>query len=388
LNSWITRGRKSIAAVGIDAMVMRPCCFGPMSPEARIEDSSSLITRRNRGSSSRPIVVGETPRRDRSSSGAPSDASRAWILRDTSKVAIVSPSRVPGADVDYLFAQVRVEQRLVDTSPNCGNMIAGVGPFAIEAGMVSAQDGETRVRIFNVNTGKLIEAKVATPGRQVVYDGNASIDGVPGTAAPIHLAFLGAAGSKTGKLLPTGRPLDRVDGIEISCVDAAMPVVLIRASDLGKTGYEKPAEFSADREFMRRLEALRIEAGKLMGIPDAADRVIPKPVLIAPPANGGTISARYFMPHSCHAALAITGSVAVATAAVTPGTLAHAIVGDHALPVMFGIEHPSGRLEVTLDHHPDYVEPAAYVVRTARRLFEGHVLVKASEIYLASSTAA
>jgi 2-methylaconitate cis-trans-isomerase PrpF len=306
----------------------------------------------------------------------------------TSKVAIVSPSRVPGADVDYLFAQVRVEQRLVDTSPNCGNMIAGVGPFAIEAGMVSAQDGETRVRIFNVNTGKLIEAKVATPGRQVVYDGNASIDGVPGTAAPIHLAFLGAAGSKTGKLLPTGRPLDRVDGIEISCVDAAMPVVLIRASDLGKTGYEKPAEFSADREFMRRLEALRIEAGKLMGIPDAADRVIPKPVLIAPPAKGGTISARYFMPHSCHAALAITGSVAVATAAVTPGTLAHAIVGDHALPVMFGIEHPSGRLEVTLDHHPDYVEPAAYVVRTARRLFEGHVLVKASEIYLASSTAA
>ena len=306
----------------------------------------------------------------------------------TSKVAIVSPSRVPGADVDYLFAQVRVEQRLVDTSPNCGNMIAGVGPFAIEAGMVSAQDGETRVRIFNVNTGKLIEAKVATPGRQVVYDGNASIDGVPGTAAPIHLAFLGAAGSKTGKLLPTGRPLDRVDGIEISCVDAAMPVVLIRASDLGKTGYETPAEFSADREFMRRLEALRIEAGKLMGIPDAADRVIPKPVLIAPPANGGTISARYFMPHSCHAALAITGSVAVATAAVTPGTLAHAMVGDHALPVMFAIEHPSGRLEVTLDHHPDYVEPAAYVVRTARRLFEGHVLVKASEIYLASSTAA
>jgi 2-methylaconitate cis-trans-isomerase PrpF len=306
----------------------------------------------------------------------------------TSKVAIVSPSRVPGADVDYLFAQVRVEQRVVDTSPNCGNMIAGVGPFAIEAGMVSAKDGTTSVRIFNVNTGKLIEAKVATPGRQVVYDGNASIDGVPGTAAPIHLAFLGAAGSKTGKLLPTGRPLDLVDGIEVSCVDAAMPVVLIRASDLGKTGYETPAEFSADREFMRRLEALRIEAGKLMGIPDAADRVIPKPVLIAPPAKGGTISARYFMPHSCHAALAITGSVAVATAAVTPGTLAHAIVGDHALPVMFGIEHPSGRLEVTLDHHPDYVEPAAYVVRTARRLFEGHVLVKASEIYLASTAAA
>src|SRR6185295_5426669 len=170
-------------------------------------------------------------------------------------------------------------------SPNCGNMLAGVGPFAIEAGLVPAQSGTTTVRIHNVNTKRLIEARIATPNGVVTYDGNAAIDGVPGTAAPVHLAFLGAAGSKTGKLLPTGSPVDRVAGIEVSCVDAAMPVVLIRASDLGKTGYETPAEFSADREFMRRLEVLRIEAGKLMGIPDAADRVIPKPVLIAPPAK-------------------------------------------------------------------------------------------------------
>ena len=191
----------------------------------------------------------------------------------TSKVAIVSPSRLPGVDVDYLFAQVKVEQRIVDTSPNCGNMLAGVGPFAIEAGLVAARDGVTPVRIYNVNTARLIEAKVATPGRQVIYDGDVSIDGVPGTAAPVHLAFLGAAGSKTGKLLPTGRPVNRIDGIEVSCVDAAMPVVLIRATDLGKTGYETPADFHADQNFMRRLEALRIEAGKLMGIPDAADRV-------------------------------------------------------------------------------------------------------------------
>jgi 2-methylaconitate cis-trans-isomerase PrpF len=302
----------------------------------------------------------------------------------TSKVAIVSPSRRPGADVDYLFAQVKVEQRIVDTSPNCGNMLAGVGPFAIESGMVAAQDGVTRVRIFNVNTGKLIEAKIATPNRRVVYDGDVSIDGVPGTAAPIHLAFLGAAGSKTGKLLPSGRPRDRVGGIEISCVDAAMPVVLVRAADLGKTGYEKPAELTGDSAFMRRLEAIRIEAGALMGIPDAADRVIPKPVLLAKPTKGGTLSTRYFMPHACHAALAITGSVAVATAAVTPGTLAHDMAGDHELPVAFGLEHPSGRIDVTLDRHPDFVEPAAYVVRTARRLFEGHVLVKESEVRSAS----
>lgn len=298
----------------------------------------------------------------------------------TSKVAIVSPSRRPGADVDYLFAQVKVEQRVVDTSPNCGNMLAGVGPFAIEAGMVTAEDGTTRVRIFNINTGRLIEAKIATPGRKVVYDGNVAIDGVPGTAAPVHLAFLGAAGSKTGKLLPTGRPRDRVGGVEVSCVDAAMPVVLIRAMDLGKTGHEMPAELNGDADFMRRLESIRIEAGALMGIGDAADRVIPKPVLLAKAARGGTMSTRYFMPHACHQALAITGSVAVATAAVTRGTLAHAMAGDHDLPVAFGLEHPSGRLDVTLDRHPDFVEPAAYVVRTARRLFEGHVLVKGSDL--------
>jgi 2-methylaconitate cis-trans-isomerase PrpF len=298
----------------------------------------------------------------------------------TSKVAIVSRSSRLDADVDYLFAQVKVEQRVVDTSPNCGNMLAGVGPFAIESGMVTAQDGITRVRIFNVNTGKLIEAKVATPGCKVVYDGNVAIDGVPGTAAPIHLAFLGAAGSKTGKLLPSGRARDRVGDIEISCVDAAMPVVLIRASDLGKTGYEKPVELNGDLEFMRRLEAIRIKAGALMGIPNAADRVIPKPVLLAKAAKGGTMSTRYFMPHACHAALAITGSIAVATAGVTPGTLAHDLAGDHELPVAFGLEHPSGRIDVTLDRHPDFAEPAAYVVRTARRLFEGHVLVKESDV--------
>ena len=305
----------------------------------------------------------------------------------TSKVAIVSPSRVPGADVDYLFAQVRVEQRLVDTSPNCGNMIAGVGPFAIEAGMVSAQDGETRVRIFNVNTGKLIEAKVATPGARSSM-----------TAMPLSMVSRGL------RRLSISHFLALLARRRVNC---CLPAV----RSIGWTVSRYPAStrlcrssLSVHRISERRVtRAGRIQCRSRVHAPSrsASDRggqtdghsgcggsVIPKPVLIAPPANGGTISARYFMPHSCHAALAITGSVAVATAAVTPGTLAHAMVGDHALPVMFAIEHPSGRLEVTLDHHPDYVEPAAYVVRTARRLFEGHVLVKASEIYLASSTAA
>jgi 2-methylaconitate cis-trans-isomerase PrpF len=291
----------------------------------------------------------------------------------TSKVAIVSSSARPGIDVEYLFAQVKVEERKVDTSPNCGNMLAGVGPFAIEAGLVKAADGVTSVRILNLNTNKVIEAEVQTPGCRVTYEGNASIDGVPGTASPIHLAFLGAAGSKTSGLLPTGSTVNIFDGVEVSCVDAATPVVLIRATDLGKTGLETPAEYAADRDFMTRLEKIRVAAGKQMGIVDAAERVIPKPVLIAPPARGGHLSARYFMPHQCHSALAITGAVAVATAIATPGTVACEMARPGSLPMALTLEHPSGRLDVKLDRLPGSREPVARVMRTARRLFEGYV---------------
>ena len=188
----------------------------------------------------------------------------------TSKVAIVSKSSQPGADVDYLFAQVKVSERAVDTSPNCGNMLAGVGPFAIETGLIPARNGITPVRIYNVNTKKLIEARIATPNCQVVYDGEARIDGVPGTAAPVHLAFLGAAGSKTGKLLPTSSAVEQIEGIMVSCVDAAMPVVIARAEDFGKDGHESAAALSADIAFMARLEKVRIQAGIRMGFPDAA----------------------------------------------------------------------------------------------------------------------
>lgn len=300
----------------------------------------------------------------------------------TSKVAIVSPSKIEGVDVDYLFAQIKIRERVVDASPNCGNMLAGVGPFAIEAGMVPARDGVTPVRIHNVNTGKLIEASVCTPGGQVVYDGDAAIDGVPGTAAPVHLAFLDAAGSKTGRLLPTGSPVDVIDGVEVSCIDAAMPVVLIRATDLGKTGHESADELDQDKELIARLQWIRVEAGRRMGIPDAIDRVIPKPVLIARPAHGGTLATRYFMPHQCHRALAITGSVAIAMAVVTPGTVAARARsadrpnGQLALPLDVRLEHPSGHLDLRLERRPGCAEPIALVLRTARRLFEGAVLVK------------
>lgn len=305
----------------------------------------------------------------------------------TSKVAIVGRSKQAGADVDYLFAQVDVKSRSVDTSPNCGNMLSGVGPFAIEAGLVRASEGRTTVRIFNVNTGKLIEASIATPGGEVTYDGDTAIDGVPGSAAPVYLTFLDAVGSKTGKLLPSGAPVDVIDGVPVTLVDAAMPLMLVRAADLGKTCAETPAELEADRDFMTRLEALRVKAGHLMGIPDAADRVIPKPALIAPPRRGGVLSVRYFTPHQCHKSLAITGSVALGMACVTEGTLAAGIAGRIDPPVTLSFEHPSGQIEARLDLREGLPYPVASLVRTARRLFEGTVLVKQASARMTEAAA-
>jgi 2-methylaconitate cis-trans-isomerase PrpF len=290
----------------------------------------------------------------------------------TSKVAIVKRSQRPDADVDYLFAQVKVLQHAVDTSPNCGNMLAGVGPFAIESGLIAAEAGETKIRIFNVNTGKIIEARIQTPDGEVTYVGDTAISGVPGTAAPILLTFLDAAGSKTGALLPTGNARDRFDGIDVSCVDAAMPIMLVRASDLGKTGSEGWTELNADAAFLARLEQLRIKAGEAMGIQNVADKVIPKPVLVAPGQDGATLTVRYFMPHDCHPALAITGSVAIASACCTPGTIAAEMAGTPSLPAMLSFAHPSGRLDVYAEPGTG-TAPKVSVVRTARRLFEGQV---------------
>jgi len=298
----------------------------------------------------------------------------------TSKIAIVSPSNRPGVDIDYLFAQAGVQQATIDTSPNCGNMLAGVGPFAIEAEMIAATAPETRVRIHNINTGKLIEAIVQTPGGTVTYEGDAAIDGVPGTAAPIRLSFLDAAGAKTGRLLPTGRARDRIAGVEVSCIDMAMPMVLLRAADLGKTGRERPAELDADRDLLARLEAIRREAGALMGLGDVAERVIPKPVLVAAPHAGGTIAVRYFTPLACHRSVAATGAIGLATACVLAGSLAEELAaplppGPTALVV---IEHPAGRIPIELERAPLGAEVPvlrASLIRTARRLFAGSVYV-------------
>jgi len=292
----------------------------------------------------------------------------------TSKIAIVGPSIRADAEVDYLFAQVSVLEQKVDTSPNCGNMLAGVAPFAIETGLVAARDGVTSMRIFNVNTGKIIEASVETPAGRIRYRGDTQISGVPGSAAPITLTFPDAAGSKTGALLPTGKPIDTIDDVQVSCVDAAMPVVMARASDYGKTGHESAAELSADAEFLAALEATRIAAGSLMGIPDAADLVIPKPVLLARGKDGADLTARYFMPHSCHPSLAATGSIAIALGCCIPGTLAAQLLSAPVvLPATLVLAHPSGNISVAVEQRPDLENPTASVVRTARLLFSGTV---------------
>ncbi len=290
-----------------------------------------------------------------------------------SKVAIVSRSSQPDCDLDYLFAQVGVGHQSVDTRPNCGNMLAGVAPFAIEQGLIAAQEGRTTVRIFNVNTGAKIEATVCTPGGKLTYEGEARIDGVAGTAAPVLLNFLDAWGAVTGQLFPTGQRIDVIDGLAVTCIDAAMPMVLMRAADLGLSGRERPAELDGNAALLARMEAVRLEAGRRMGLGDVRHSVVPKPVLVSPGDTPQSITSRYFTPHKCHASHAVTGAIGVATALALPGTVASGVAraaGPHALAVL----HPSGQIEVEVEltgegEHAS-VQRAA-LVRTVRKIMQG-----------------
>lgn len=299
----------------------------------------------------------------------------------TSKVAIVSASSRPGIDVEYLFAQVGVDSNIVDTNPNCGNMLAGVAPFAIEKGLVKTSSPMTTVRIYNVNTGKVVEAVVSTPAGQLTYDGDVRIDGVPGKGAGIILNFLDAAGAKTGKLLPTGNVIDMIDGIPVSCVDYSTPIVFLAAQSVGKTGCESKQELDADSSLLNRLETIRRQAALKMGLGDVSGKVLPKIVLLAPPAADGSITSRYFVPWNCHAAHAVTGALCVAAACQIPGSVASAIVRrDAAAPGAIVVEHPSGKLEVRVNirgSDPDGMPAidSAGIVRTARLLISGVVYV-------------
>jgi 4-oxalomesaconate tautomerase len=293
----------------------------------------------------------------------------------TSKVAIVAPSARADADIDYLFAQVVVNEPKVDISPTCGNILAGVGPFAIEQGLVQPAGGETRVRIYMVNTKSLCTATVKTPGGEVSYDGETRIAGVPGLAAPILLDFENIAGSSCGALLPTGNTRDTIDGVPVTCIDNGMPVVVFAAKDVGRSGYESPAALNADAELKARIEAIRLKAGPMMSLGDVAKKVVPKMTLVAPPRDGGAVATRTFIPHVCHEAIGVLGAVSVATACVLPGSAAEGIAQIPAGETkVLSVEHPTGEFTVQLETAGGQIKRAA-LLRTARRLFDGNVLV-------------
>lgn len=301
----------------------------------------------------------------------------------TSKVGIVDRSSAPGVDLEFLFAQLQPGKDTVDTTPNCGNMLAAVVPFALETGLVAARGETSTFRVRTLNTGMACDVTVQTPGGRMRYDGEARIDGVPGTASPIAINFLDTAGSVCAGLLPTGSALDRVElpgvgALRVTCIDNGMPLVMVRAADLGRTGDESVAALNADTELRAALEALRLRCGERMGLGDVAGRSYPKMCLIAAPRRGGSIATRCFIPHVCHDAIGVLAAVTVATACVLDGSVAHGVAvvpGGRVKTV--SVEHPTGEFSVELELGPG--DPPAVVraalLRTARLIMRGEVMV-------------
>ena len=288
----------------------------------------------------------------------------------TSKVALVSSTDDPDIDVSYLFLQLGVEEALVTDRQNCGNLLAAVGPFALERGLIHVPDGEAVVKIEMQNTGGVAVSHFQVEGAMPVYSGDTAISGVPGTAGEIAIDFLDIAGGTAGALLPTGNVVDVIGGVETTLVDNGMPVVVMRADTLGVSGYESCAELEANESLRTRLEEIRLTAGELMNLGVVSDTTIPKLTMVAPPRNGGTVSTRTFIPHRCHDAIGVLGAVSVATACLLPGTPAHGISETSASTVT--LEHPTGSFDavVELDGH-DVVR--AGIIRTARKLMDGMV---------------
>ena len=300
----------------------------------------------------------------------------------TTKVAMLSASEDDWADIDYFFAQVSVEDAKVDFKPTCGNMLSSVGQAALEMGLMKATDPVTEVRIRAVNTGARVMARVETPGGIVTYDGDARIDGVPGTAAPVELNFMDVAGSSTGAFLPTGNLTDQIDGIDVTCMDVAMPMVLARAADFGLTGHESREELDANEAFFSAMEAVRLQAGELMGMGDCSQSVTPKFGLLAPADGPCHITVRYFMPWKTHPTVAVTGSQCMASCALTPGTVADGMMDiPDETPVTLALHHPMGEMDVVIDYEMSddgFQHKSAGVVRTGRKLAEGKLFVPMS----------
>lgn len=300
----------------------------------------------------------------------------------TSKVAVVSASTDDAADIDYLFLQVAVDKAVVSDGQNCGNILAGVVPFGIEQGLIAAVDGVTMARVRLRNSGGIAVVHVQTPGGRVTYAGDASIAGVPETAAPVMIDFANVAGANCGSLLPTGHVLDEVDGVSVTCIDNGMPVVLLRASDFKKTGVESPQELESDAELKRRIESIRLQAGYMMNLGDVTDKTVPKMSLVAPAENGGTIATRTFIPHRVHTSIGVLGAASVAAACCIPGTVAAGIAGS-ASGEWLKVEHPTGQFTIDIDVSEvdrSYTVSRSALLRTCRKLMDGKVYVSEREI--------
>ena len=292
----------------------------------------------------------------------------------TSKVAVVSKSEREGIDVDYLFLQAFVDQAIVTDAQNCGNILAGVAPFAIERGLVAATGDETRVAIYMENTGQVAIATVQTPGGMVTYAGSAAIDGVPGTHAPIPVAFRDTAGSSCGALLPSGNPVDLVEGIPVTLIDNGMPCVVMKAETLGITGYEDRDWLNANSDLKTQIEAIRLSVGERMNLGDVREKSVPKMMLIAPPMHGGAITVRSFIPHRAHASIGVLGAVSVATACLVPGSPANEVATVPAgSRKTLSVEHPTGEMSCVLEVDDTGSVTSAALLRTARKLMDGVV---------------
>ena len=295
----------------------------------------------------------------------------------TSKVAVISASDRDDADVDYLFLQVFVDQAIVTDAQNCGNILAGIGPFAIERGLVKATGDETQVRIFMENTGQIAIATVATPNGSVTYKGESKIDGVPGTSAAVPLEFLDTAGSSCGALLPTGNAVDLINGVECTLIDNGMPVVVMRASDMGISGTESREELEANSELRAKLEAIRLQAGPMMNLGDVTEKSVPKMSMVSEATDGGALSTRTFIPHRCHASIGVLGAVSVATAAILPNSPAASVANlPEGNRKTLAVEHPIGEMTVVIDIDQDGQPKSAALLRTARKLFDGEVFAE------------
>jgi len=305
----------------------------------------------------------------------------------TSKAGIVAISERDDADLEFQFAQLQPNSDVVDLTPNCGNMLAAVVPFALESGLMVARGDTTTAKVLTLNTGQIAEITVPTPdgefGRYVEYAGDAQIDGVPGSAAPISINFLDTAGSVCSSLLPTGHVRDRVEvpgvgAVEVTCIDNGQPLVIVAAAVLGRTGYESAAALNEDQELKSRLEDLRLACGELMGLGDVSGKNYPKMTLVSPPTQGGAINTRSFIPHVCHDSIGVLAAVTAATACVIQGTVAHDLAKvDSGSPGQVSVEHPAGEfsIDLSLDPEDPQLVIKSALLRTARLLMAGDVFI-------------